>query len=533
MATPTSPASIIAVKFSGLNRIDGLLSGYKWYSSNLTYSFGEYGTSYYDRNYRDKEPFKGFSPLTDSQKIAATNAINAWGEVANITFKKVTDSASVAGDIRFARSNVPETAHAYTPAGNKSEDKGGIATGIGGTETGDIWVGYSTNYDKANIKGTYGYHSLMHEIGHSLGLKHPHEREDSGGPIKDKSRDYTLYSIMSYRGYEGQSPQDGRSQSFYATTPMIDDIAAVQYMYGANYSTRSGNTTYKWNPGQQILETIWDGGGVDTIDWSNQTSAATISLQDGTYSQLGPAYQTSNKGGIERRTLGIAYNAIIENAYGGSSPDFITGNASANLLRGNGGNDTLNGLDNHDFLYGGDGNDSLIGGTGNDALVGEYGNDNLLGLSGNDSLLGFGNDDILSGGTGNDILDGGDGKDLLLGEEGNDTLTGGAGADRFRFTTLDRYNMDTIKDYSVVDDVIEIVVSGFPQSGLSAGRSLLSSEFNIGSSAKDTSDRFIYDKFGSGGLYYDADGSASGVSRVLIADLDSNLNFNQSEIRLV
>ena len=64
------------------------------------------------------------------------------------------------------------------------------------------------------------------------------------------------------------------------------DIAALQHMYGADFSTNGGNTVYKWTPGSgstfvngdvaikpganKIFATIWDGGGVDTLSAFNQ-----------------------------------------------------------------------------------------------------------------------------------------------------------------------------------------------------------------------------------------------------------------------
>ena len=78
---------------------------------------------------------------------------------------------------------------------------------------------------------------------------------------------------------------------------MMYDIAAVQTMYGANYATNSGDTVYKWSPttgemslndvgmgapaGNKIFMTIWDGGGQDTYDFSNYTTALAVNLQPG------------------------------------------------------------------------------------------------------------------------------------------------------------------------------------------------------------------------------------------------------------
>ncbi|MEF8754916.1 MAG: hypothetical protein V5B60_13440 [Accumulibacter sp.] len=70
---------------------------------------------------------------------------------------------------------------------------------------------------------------------------------------------------------------------------------------------------------------------------------------------------------------------------------------------------------------------------------------------------GVGNDTISAAG-GDDLPDGGAGSDTLLGGLGNDTLTGSSGADIFRFDTLPHSatNRDTISDFSVLDDTIEL-----------------------------------------------------------------------------
>ncbi len=65
-------------------------------------------------------------------------------------------------------------------------------------------------------------------------------------------------------------------------------------------------------------------------------------------------------------------------------------------------------------------------------------------------------DDVLSGLSGNDFLTGGDGDDILIGGLGNDTLTGGAGKDTFVFAETGPTNMDTITDYTVGEDLIDL-----------------------------------------------------------------------------
>lgn len=367
IANPTLSGVASSVALSGGNSVDSLLTGNKWGGAlgtgvSLTYSFGGSNSSYVP-NYGSGEPLLGFGALTETQKNAIRNALTAWSEIANIQFTEVTDSESVVGELRFARSNAPDTAWAYFP-GNYPE-------------SGDAWFSYESSFD-TDEKGTYGYATFVHEIGHALGLNHPHDNNFGGAAAS--SIDTTAYTIMSYKSYAG-APLTGYTQSFYPTTPMLNDIAAMQYLYGANMMTRSGDTVYSWATGQQILETIWDAGGIDTIDWSNQTSAAAINLNAGQWSELGSSYWT----GVawETRTLAIAYNVTIENAIGGAGNDSLTGNDANNVLRGEGGNDALNG---------GLGNDTLIGGTGNDNLVGGAGADTFVFYSpseGIDTILNF------------------------------------------------------------------------------------------------------------------------------------------------
>ena len=148
---------------------------------------------------------------------------------------------------------------------------------------------------------------------------------------------------------------------------MMYDIAALQYMYGANYSTNSTDTVYKWNPatgqetingvaqaapgGNTIFMTIWDGGGNDTYDFSNYTTNVSVNLQPGSWTTTSAA-QLANLGNGHIAIGNIAnaylYNnnpaSLIENAVGGSGNDTIIGNAANNKLTGGAGNDTLDGV---------------------------------------------------------------------------------------------------------------------------------------------------------------------------------------------
>lgn len=395
---PTGSSATSSVALSGLNRIDALRYGIKWGSGGagsaaaIDVSFPGYGAAW-DNPYGNNEPNLSFSPLSASQEVAASKALALWADVANIDFTEISETSTNVGDIRFANSSAPSTAWAYYPGAYP--------------EAGDVWFG--PNYDfNSSQDGTYSFYGFVHELGHAIGLKHPHQ----GSPLLPSGEDWVGNTVMSYNIGSG----------FLPSTPMLYDIAAAQYIYGANMTTRAGNTAYQWAPGEQIFETIWDAGGIDTIDWSNQSSAAEINLAAGSWSEMGP----SNSFGLD--TLAIAYNVTIENAFGGAGSDRLYGNSIANELRGNAGND---------LMYGGAGNDLVGGYAGNDTAYGEAGIDRL------------------NGGTGNDYLDGGSENDTLSGREGLDQLWGRTGNDLFDYDmVVDSRPGVTLRD--VINDFVGV-----------------------------------------------------------------------------
>jgi hypothetical protein len=141
--------------------------------------------------------------------------------------------------------------------------------------------------------------------------------------------DNQQYTIMSYSNH---------LMGFTPKTPMVLDIQAMQYLYGANLTTRTGNANYVFSPLNVELKTIWDAGGIDTFDASAFSMGVTIDLREGHYSVIGmsPFGLPNNIANI-----GIAYGAIIENATGGSGNDVFTGNSVNNIFDGASGYDTV------------------------------------------------------------------------------------------------------------------------------------------------------------------------------------------------
>lgn len=445
--SPTGSSPVVTVGRSTTGDINGLLSLKAWGDGSrdaltITYSFAGPGSVFGPEYAAGSEPFRGFQAFSAGQQAAAEAALQLWSELTNITFEEVTETSSDVGDIRFGRSSLPATAWAYYPSGTA---KGG-----------DIWFGRSFGADASYAPGTYNFLTMMHEIGHALGLKHPHEASGSG-VVLASGKDWLGSSVMSYRSYIGDNI-GGYTNHFFPTTPMGVDVQAIQHLYGANAATRADDTVYAWDTGERLFETIYDAGGSDTIDWSNQTTAATISLVANTWSKLGPAYTWyDGRAGSTPNTLFIARNATIENAAGGSGGDRITGNVGANTLHGNAGLDFLFGGLGDDWLDGGDGNDNLGAGGGNDVLFGGGGNDVLQGQDGSDQLDGGDGIDKLIGGAGNDTLTDGAGNDTLQGDAGIDTLLVVGVRASFSFVTITGGKRMTDIDISDGDLGVNIV----------------------------------------------------------------------------
>lgn len=175
--------------------------------------------------------------------------------------------------------------------------------------------------------------------------------------------------------------------------------------------------------------------------------------------------------------------------------------------------------------------DALVGTAHNDTIYGGVGNDRLNGSAGNDYLAGQSGDDRLYGATGDDRLAGGNGNDFLSGGAGADILHGGAGQDTFQFNTTPNgtLSVDTIRDFSVVDDTIWLDDRIFTEAG-PLGR-LKAAHFWTGSAAHDGNDRIIYDSV-AGVLYYDADGTGA-TAQAAIANISTGLKLTAADFQIV
>ena len=351
MPSPTgfSDTRNIAPAFN--NAIDSLMDDTRWVGSTVTYSFPSYSSlwstsplSGYGSSTSGEPPWStSYRPLSNANKDSFRAAASAWSSVANIQLIEISDTSSSVGDIRAAFGYEVSLANAEAAAYLPSNT----------SVAGDIWFNAFANISSATWRaGSYSYLTVLHELGHALGLKHPFE-----GDVKlPAALDNVSNTVMSYSAVSGAP---GAKLSFYPTTPMVLDIKALQSGYGSNTTTRTGNDVYAFNDTTTYHQTIWDSAGNDTLVYNGSTNA-TINLMEGQGSFIGaPVFARNQFGGNVNQlpNIWIAYGTLIENATGGSGNDIIFGNAAANLLQGGLGNDTLSG---------GGGNDTLDGGAGID-----------------------------------------------------------------------------------------------------------------------------------------------------------------------
>ena len=323
--------------------MDGDGTRQKWWNGadgvDLSFSFPwtTSNTANWQSNYSTlNEPTSGsHAGFNTAQQNAAIAALQSWAGVANIRFTQVSETSSNVGDFRFAFTSVLSS----SVWGESSYPNSFFANAA------DVWVNLNVSSQTNWSGGSYNEFALIHETGHGLGLKHPGNYNAGGGgtagPYLDATLDDRSHTVMSYYTTTGNL---NTGFSFYPTTPMVLDVQAMQYIYGANTTTNACDTTYTFTDQTTYHQTIWDAGGNDTIAYTG-SRAASIDLTAGHSSRIGlPVYVTlggANQYAIDN--VWIAYGAQIENAQGGSGNDTIIGNSGDNVLTGGAGNDNISG----------------------------------------------------------------------------------------------------------------------------------------------------------------------------------------------
>jgi methionine-rich copper-binding protein CopC len=351
--------TVMAANWSLNDVLAQLNSGTRWSGNTISYAFPSTSSGLFSQG-----EAAGFRAVNASQQSLMVLAMVTWDELMPQGFAPGTVGST---NIEFAYTSTNiGYAHAYFPT------------------TGSVYFNATDNSLVNTAVGQYGFQTFIHEIGHALGLNHMGDYNGDGNWSPSSFQDSVVLSVMSYFGPRSAAPNysaevmqadwvgsDGRIHS--PQTPMVNDVLAIQAIYGTSTTTRSGDTVYGFNstaggPTSQIYDfranpfpvlTLFDSGGTDTLDLSGWASPSRVNLMPGAFSS----------GNDMTNNIAIAYSTTIENAIGGSGGDVLSGNAVANRLIGNGGNDELNGLDGDDVLDGGAGNDVLDGGAGTDTGI--------------------------------------------------------------------------------------------------------------------------------------------------------------------
>jgi len=324
---------------TGDNVIDSLTNGYRWSldgSRTVDYSIsGGFSGEFWN------------APATVAQYMGA--ALSTFSYYANINFNYVgsfstpTTAGQAGSEINLSLdganrffSSTNSWAIGFFPSPTYAQ-----------YQAGDIFLNLlsAANTLPSYEPGSKGWFVLLHELGHTLGLKHPHDSGGTGRPtfaqVGELSLDKDIATIMSYND-DASWNQFGWNPA----TPMILDVLALQALYGKNQSTNAGNSTFQLTQ-TNFYTTLWDASGIDTLDASASNTGWTIYLPNKAFATLvdtkvGIAAPTSDFAlAVPRTVQWLAGD--YENVIGSQYDDVIICNDLNNTITCNGGNDQVDG----------------------------------------------------------------------------------------------------------------------------------------------------------------------------------------------
>jgi serralysin len=346
-------------------------------------------------------------------------------------------------------------------------------------QPGDIYLNLRSPANSMTYEpGGVGWTILLHELGHTLGLKHPFNTGAGGQPTFNYAGlallDKDWVTVMSY-----DDDYQWQSLAWHPATPMVMDVLALQALYGPNMATNAGDSMFTLT-NTNAYATIWDASGFDTLSFATASSGWRVIMPEYVISTINPQsvgvavplnevgltsphslywligdYESLQGSPFADELHGDSYDNRV---FGGAGADVIDDAGGSNYLRGDDGNDTVTGGPQFDDINGNMGNDSASGGLGDDWVVGGKDNDTLSGGPGGDLVygnlgadvcIGDAGNDIVRGGQDNDSVSGGAGDDYVSGDKGDDTISGGAGADLFH--TFGDAGLDRVLDFKLAE----------------------------------------------------------------------------------
>lgn len=414
------------LSYSGIELLNDITAGKIWADGTLQYGFGTAGVLGLDKEFSRMFHSMFGNAKPDKQFAFASTAERAFemiDAVAAIDFERTMDTDEV--DLVLASTNdKPKSGLEgfFQFPGKIDKDGTQESWSIGAFNSG-------LNMLKAKPElggGEYANWTVLHEIGHGLGLKHTHQEVNGLPPLYSigKAMNNERYSVMSYNG-----ASDGAKYG-HAVSMMALDVAALQALYGAE-DHAVGNSSYTLMDARggalslaegdvqigRAYYCIWDSGGLDSIDYQGSGKSVLINLNDATLDTSGYDWDLEtlfdqikatnffdymskslkagifdswhNAGGFFSQVLGtkkgqfvgtdggysIAHGAEIENAVGGNAADLLIGNEQGNAISGGNGDDTMLGGAGADSIEGGAGKDWIDGGADDDVVWGGTGDD--------------------------------------------------------------------------------------------------------------------------------------------------------------
>ena len=331
--------------------------------------------------------FDANSHFTATEKAAFLKAFASWSGVADVTFKEVKSGGSANVLLRRGDDGGAYCSSQHT---NGHDDVLGSIKGQALISIDTSVAGFDLSGDP-NKLGGYGLSTLIHEVGHLLGLGHGGAYNGDVDPSKQQysAFDNRMYTIMSYISwadsdakYDGENPIKytdwGTTQEgYYRTAPhtaMLLDMIGMQQLYGESKNTPfSGGQVYGFNTNitgplhdiydfgvnKQPVVAIYNQGENNTLDVSGYTMTQYVTLADGGFSSVG---------GLSNNVF-IQFGTHVNTLISGAGDDYLYANDNGCRILGNKGNDTILGGKGADWLEGGVGRDTMTGGLGADTFA--------------------------------------------------------------------------------------------------------------------------------------------------------------------
>lgn len=303
---------------------------------------------------------KDFAAMSDKQMVSVTSALNYISSMVNVKFELVTSGSA---DINFGTNNQGTVSGGYATGSNSATTANGV----------NLLLNNKSTVNAEPKQGDYGWETLVHEIGHTLGLKHPGAYNAGGGvaaaPYLSAADDNRRTTVMSYNDatdVKNWTSVGNGSYTYSAinpTTYMPLDVLALQFLYGKNSTGTSLTDDSKSLSNYQKTTFTSDWLGMETlsstsdgldIDLSSVSASNIVDLRAGVFSSINikEASYNSSIGSVKSpqtfyniNNVGLSYDASVSNLIGGSGNDVVYVGSNDVTIDGGGGVDKV-------YLYG-------------------------------------------------------------------------------------------------------------------------------------------------------------------------------------